>query len=270
MRPVVDLSAHINQSVNSGHPADFPVVLRSVFHGEDDSDVASVPNRVAIVREDTGDVLSVVSDRYSFISHQQILDTTDRAIASLDVGPVPRGIYVDRKGARMRALFKFPGLEQSVRGTDTICPCLKIQNTYDGTSRITVHIGAFRFVCTNLAVGGGGVFAGGFMAVHAGEIPLDRVAEQLTRYLGSFDQVVELYAAWSELNAPEESLSEILERLPARPAKLVRSRLRHVGSVYRAYNVATHVATHTMRSVNGAFELLGAINQEFQRAFPVS
>ena len=40
--------------------------------------------------------------------------------------------------------------------SDQICPCLKLENSYDGTSKVTVHIGAFRFVCMNLAVGGGG------------------------------------------------------------------------------------------------------------------
>jgi hypothetical protein len=37
-------------------------------------------------------------------------------------------------------------------------------------------------VCTNLAVGGGGVFTGGFMAVHAGEVPITQVTNQLTNY----------------------------------------------------------------------------------------
>ena len=130
-----------------------------------------------VVRPDTNEPLAVVSDRYTLVPHQRILDLVSEAIAQLEVGPVPRGVFVDRNGARMRALFKFPALPQSIVNGDGICPCVKVQNTYDGTSRIAVHIGAFRFVCTNLAVGGGGAFAGGFMAVHAGEIPLEDVAK---------------------------------------------------------------------------------------------
>ena len=48
----------------------------------------------------------------------------------------------------------FAALASPVLGRDEICPCLQVRNTYDGSARIAVHIGAFRFVCTNLAVGG--------------------------------------------------------------------------------------------------------------------
>jgi len=39
-------------------------------------------------------------------------------------------------------------------------------------------------------------------------------------------------------------------------------------SVYDAYNAATSVATHDMRSARAAFELLMRINQRFQQQFP--
>ena len=123
-RTPVDLAAHINQTVNRGHPADFSVVLRPVTlvpaHPFETPD--PIPHRLAVVREDTGRVLSVVSDRYSLIPHQRILDIIEEAIAPLDVGDVPRGIYVDRQGARMRGIFKFPALAKPVVGDDTICP----------------------------------------------------------------------------------------------------------------------------------------------------
>jgi len=41
-----------------------------------------------------------------------------------------------------------------------------------------------------------------------------------------------------------------------------------VESVYSAYNIATNHATHRMRSVRTAFELLERINRDFQQQFP--
>jgi hypothetical protein len=35
----------------------------------------------------------------------------------------------------MHTIFKFPALRQPVLQGDDICPCLKIQTTYDGTPR---------------------------------------------------------------------------------------------------------------------------------------
>ncbi len=227
-RPTVDLSAHINHHLQRGHPADFPVSLVPVFH-RNGSDPEEIPSRRAVVRQDTGEAIAVVSNRYRLVPHQRILEVVEQALVPLDVGPVPRGIYVDRGGARMRALFKFPELAKPVRGNDTICPCLKIHNTYDGTSRIGVHIGAFRFVCTNLAVGGGGVFAGGFMAVHAGEIPLDEVASQLASYLLAFDEIVALYRSWIEQLLDTDRLCRALDALPKTAGEAITETIERNG-----------------------------------------
>lgn len=90
-RRPVDPAAHINQTVEHGHPADFPVTLEPVFVRSNGS-FAPVPNRLAVTRTDSGETLAVVSDRYALVPHQRILDLVSQATARLDVGAVPRGI----------------------------------------------------------------------------------------------------------------------------------------------------------------------------------
>lgn len=269
-RRTVDLAAHINQTIERGHPADFPVVLRPLYYSTGAGhETGYVPNRLAVVRPDTGEALAVVSDRYELVPHQQLLNLVRKAADNLDVGPVPRGVYVDRRGARMRAIFKFPALARPVFSNDEICPCIKIENTYDATSRISVHIGAFRFVCTNLAVGGGGVFAGGFMAVHAGEIPVGRIAEQLSSFLTNFESIATTYRRWTEEHFDWDQLGAVMRLLPKRAGQIIEAGIRQsqVESVYSAYNVATNYATHRMRSARAAFDLLELINRGFQQQF---
>ncbi len=267
-RQPVDLASHLNLTVHHGHPADFPVSLMPVECGTNGVR-RPIPHRLAVVREDTGQPLAVVSDRYTLVPHETILNAVDASLATLDVGPVPRGIYVDRGGARMRAIYKFPALAQSITNGDEICPCLQVRNTYDGTARIGLHIGAFRFVCTNLAVGGGGVFAGGFMAVHAGEIPIDTVTEELANYLRGFDGIAALYRRWKEESLQPQGLQEIFEHdLDGRPEALQQAWLAaNPKTVYAAYNAATDFASHRMRSATAAFHLLGRINKVFQVRF---
>ena len=270
-RPTVNLAAHLNRTVISGHPADFPVVLRPISYRSNGAYVA-VPKRLAVVREDTGEPLALVSDRYTLVQHQAILDAVEAAITRLGLGGVPRGVYVDRRGARMRALYKFHHVSRPVRGTDTICPCVKVENTYDGTSRISAHIGAFRFVCTNLAVGGGGVFAGGFMAVHAGEIPIEALTDQLSTYLDGFSEITELYRTWAGMAFCGDEFQEILSPFPARTAEGIREAASRgpLQTVYDAYNAATWYATHRMRSARSALALLEQLNRRFQVQFPPS
>lgn len=269
MRRTIDLASHLNADVVRGNPADFPVVLRPLYHGERD-DPQAIDSRKAIVREDTGQAIAVVSNRYVLVPHTRILDIVEKAIQPLDVGPVPRGIYVDSQGARMRDIFKFPALSQKVAGDDDICPCLQVRNTYDGTARIALHIGAFRFVCTNLSVGGGGAFAGGFLSIHTGEIPIEKMAEELTSYLSRFASIVELYRAWSGIRPEPEQLEAILRRvLRGRFEELRESMLsRTPVTAFEAYNTLTFHATHKMRSARTAFDMLERVNDAFQRSFP--
>ena len=269
-RQVVDLNSHINATVVRGNPADFPVTLQPVFHNGPDGRKLS-PHRKAIVREDTGQAIAVVSDRYALVPHARIIDAVEEAIRPLDVGPVPRGIYVDSHGARMRALWKFPALTSPVLGRDEICPCLQVRNTYDGSARIAVHIGAFRFVCTNLAVGGGGVFAGGFVSIHAGEIPIEEMAGKLADYLTRFGSIARLYRQWAEQRLTPEALGPVLKQsLKGRFAELEGELITlPPATVFDAYNRLTHHATHSMRSARTAFDMLERINSGFQRAFPV-
>jgi hypothetical protein len=265
-RQPIDLSAHINEDVEQGNPANFPITLRPVYtHGTEGFE--EVPKRFAVVRADTGQAISIVSTRYTLVEHTQLLGAVQQATNGLDVGPVPRGIYVDRGGARMRALFKFPALAAPVRGTDSICPCIKLENTYDGTSRITAQIGSFRFVCTNLAVGGGGVFAGGFMSTHAGEIQIEQLTDQLGHYLANFSGIVATYRRWSEEPLSQEYFGETLQELPLRAREAIAARAAGAVSVFEGYNAATYHATHGMRSARSAFDLLARINHLFQQRY---
>ncbi len=269
-RQPVDLNDHLNANVTRGNPANFGVSLQPVYcDGPEGHQV--IPTRRAIVREDTGQAIAVVSNRYVVVPHTRILKVIEEAIAPLDVGTVPRGIYVDRHGARMRAVFKFPSLARPVVGDDTICPCLQIRNTYDGSSRITVHTGAFRFVCTNLSVGGGGAFAGGFVSIHAGEIPIEMMAGQLAEYLTRFDQIVRLYRQWSEQKPTRDDIDSLLKQsLRGRFDGLRDEMLCAIPStVFDTYNRLTHHATHSMRSARTAFDMLERVNASFQRVFPV-
>lgn len=268
-RQPIDLNSYLNRTVTRGNPADFTVTLQPVFCGE--AGETPIASRRAVVRDDTGQAIAVVSNRYALVPHQRVLDIIEKAIDPLDVGEVPRGVYIERHGARMRALYKFPALARPVLGKDDICPCIQVRNTYDSSARITVHIGAFRFVCTNLSVGGGGAFAGGFVSIHAGEIPIERMADQLAVYLTRFDRIVETYRHWSEQRPEREQLERIIARVLQGRFDELRAEVLSAGplTAFDAYNRLTHHATHSMRSARTAFEMLERVNHAFQKTFPV-
>lgn len=263
----VDLNSHINMDRLRGNPAEFEVSLEPVYHFTEGTKTP-IPTRRAIVRQDTGEAIAVVSERYTLVPHVRILDVVEEAINPLDLGPVPRGIYVDRKGARMRALYKFPSLADTVVGTDEICPCIQVRNTYDGSERISMQIGAFRFVCTNLAMGGGGAFASGFVSIHAGEIPVEEMAGRLSDYLTRFDAIASLYRTWAEMPIETERLTCLLAEVLAdrHPGLKDTMMLMPPPTMFAAYNQLTDYATHRMGSPRLAFEMLDRVNRVWQTA----
>ena len=61
-RRTVDLASPLNQTIERGHAADFPVVLKPLYYGNDGT-FQAVPQRFVVVREDTGRAVAVVSNR---------------------------------------------------------------------------------------------------------------------------------------------------------------------------------------------------------------
>ena len=263
MRRTIDLNEHLNETRLVGKAPD--VALQRVYlegGGE-------VPSSRAVVRTDTGEPLAVVSDQYTLVKHNDVLRVVDDVVEKVSggAGKVPRGIYFEKGGAKLRALYKFPHLARTLEGTDTLCPLISVANSYDGTTRVAVGIGAFRFVCTNLAIGGGGAFASGFRSLHKGEISFERVKEDLEQYLNQFENVIALYKRFRALpwNEPryEQVVEPLRKELGERHTKHV---LRADGSatVFDAYNRLTAYATHDTRSAATAFRLLDWVNRKFQ------
>lgn len=166
--------------------------------------------------------------------------------------------------------LQFPALERSIkvnaldRTYDRLCPVIKVTNSLDGTSKIAIEIGAFSFVCTNFAVGGSGIFAGGFLAVHAGVIRIEAAGDQLRHFLNRFDQILDLFAFWSGIPASVEAHERAVANLPERYAKRLLAKQTSASSVFDVYNNATDYCTHQLRSARRSLELLGEVNRGFQ------
>src|SRR5438552_1526832 len=147
----VDLNSHVNATHLVGNPADFPLTFApAMYNNPVTGQIEEMPNRQIVAHADTGRALSVVSDRYALVAHTTVLEVIGAAIGGLDVGPVPRGIYMSGGGAKMRAIYKFPALERTLnvnaldRREDRLCPLIKVTNSLDGTSKISFEVGCFQ------------------------------------------------------------------------------------------------------------------------------
>lgn len=77
-RQMVDFNTHLNATISCGNPADFEVTFQPVF-AQGPTGLMVIPHRRAVVRTDTGQPISIVSDRYALVPHTQILRANPRA-----------------------------------------------------------------------------------------------------------------------------------------------------------------------------------------------
>jgi phage/plasmid-like protein (TIGR03299 family) len=116
-----------------------------------------IPNRKALVRNDTQDVLSIVSQGYHVVQPEEVLHFYEDLIRLNDFKMETAGSLAD--GRRIWALAKI-GEETRLYGQDKVEGYLLLATSYDGTLATTAQFTSVRVVCNNtleLATGAGNV-----------------------------------------------------------------------------------------------------------------
>ena len=98
-----------------------------------------------IVREDTGDVISCVTDDYKLVTNESLFNSTDKIATKLG-GTLVESRNFNNKKASYKWRFKQP---IKLSKGEEHKPEILIRNSYDGTSEISIMAGAFRLVCSN-------------------------------------------------------------------------------------------------------------------------
>tara|TARA_Y100000310_G_scaffold205478_1_gene205837 strand:- start:1 stop:783 length:783 start_codon:yes stop_codon:yes gene_type:complete len=105
-----------------------------------------------IVREDTNQVISCMSNEYQLVSNETVMNKSSKIIKEND------GVLTDVKsfgnGARTQWVYNFPKIKVPIDKGDVVTPNIIIKNSYDGSCEVSVLGGAFRLICSNgLVVG---------------------------------------------------------------------------------------------------------------------
>lgn len=111
------------------------------------ADGTPVPQRKAVVRADTSDVLGVVGNSYVPVQNRECFGFLDAVVAEGNLRYHTAGAL--GKGERIWLLAKLPDHIQ-VKGSDDIAEkFLLLSNTHDGSTALRVHYTVVRVVCQN-------------------------------------------------------------------------------------------------------------------------
>jgi hypothetical protein len=100
-----------------------------------------------IMREDTGEILSCMTNEYQLVTNQQLYDASIDTLRK--VGAVEREVKVLADGKRSIMRYVIPNVKVKVSKDDIVNPEIMLKNSYDGSWEIGIQAGAYRLVCSN-------------------------------------------------------------------------------------------------------------------------
>jgi hypothetical protein len=233
---------------------DFPVALEKVYTAVRPGSIqgalgVEIPKKRAVVRADTGQVLSLVSSRYPLIPHRRIFAPMQEAIGSMGmrIGRVETRIGLSGAVARVTWL-----LDRTVEvgEGDVVTLALSAQNSYNRTSEIIVELGGRRQSTGAALTAPTTAFRRSFR--HRAGVQLSEVRRAFDGLLEQGTELAEQWKQWAGRTCSAEALSGGLSRdrfgAGARQAVISRFREGRAATVWEAYNALAYYATHTVRS----------------------
>ena len=103
-----------------------------------------------IVREDTGKILSCMTNNYKLVKNETIVKYAQPIIKKNGVEIKEFNVLSD--GAKVHMSWHFPKQVVNIGKNDDLTPEIIINNSYNGTVGVNIIAGAFRLVCSNGAI----------------------------------------------------------------------------------------------------------------------
>lgn len=128
--------------------ANFTISKVRMFAG---SHNIQVPNKYALIRNDTNDVLGVVGERYKVVQHKDMIDNQREVIelSGLNTDNIKENITVARRGARCFVKHTLPDHFITTPDGDTAELTFLGTNSYDGFFSFILSAGARQGACMN-------------------------------------------------------------------------------------------------------------------------
>lgn len=100
-------------------------------------------------RTDTGVIIGVTSERYGIVQNSAFTDSIENGFRDIGLSYTKRDAIVTRWGARSHIEYEFNTRTAVVAKGDTVALRIIARNSFDGTSKSSISVGAVRLVCLN-------------------------------------------------------------------------------------------------------------------------
>ena len=216
----------------------------------------------AVVKKGSGYLYSIVGNRYVIVQHKEVIKAVEQVIESYNLKPKMRIATVNTKTG-VRVFYDVIFEDTKIDG-EKLMFGIRVSNSYNGKSSISINGMGIRDVCSNLMVFGTDLMAE--WIIHAGK-PLDKLIKQILpntmETLVTIQDVIK--AAMKETISPNEILEFVKSlKVSKKMAKRILSYIRTETGVsfekamaenidlnrWGVYNAFTRALTHDTRNLS--------------------
>jgi hypothetical protein len=246
----------------------FPVIQRPIHifnHHETHSGFDAIPNRMAIVNENTNVVLGIVSKNYTPVLNKDVYDLFINALSPYKVKEPIHHLDVDGRKWSCDFILDDPATNYDITGTgDIVGVALRAFNAYDGKKTFGYEIFGFRSMCSN-----GMIFGKQSLFIQAFRHFVGKSQKLLERFkvqFGLFQDNAKIWSQWNKIDFTRENLDTFLlgkkyvgERLSKEIVDLFDNKYAKDGQcrVWDMYNLLTYMSTHESRLKKNVSHIYG-------------
>ena len=208
-----------------------------------------------IMREDTGQVLSCMTNDYRLVTNKELVKAAEPTLKQH--GATLREAVSLGDGQKTVYKWNMPKQLIKIDNNDTMNPEVIIKNSYDGSLQVHILSGAFRLVCSNGMVIGTTIDKHNFKH-NVGNARLDNLEEVIVNVINKTKAEGEKLPLLKETKLKEKDLLKLIELFPSTMSEFLTQYLiaNKPKTYWDLYNVATYILTHKMsRKYNTTHQL---------------
>ena len=199
-----------------------------------------------IIREDTGEVISCMTNEYNLIKNEQVIDIASPIMNKYDAEL--KEVRTFSEGARSQWTWNFPNSTVDIGGGDMVNPTVTIRNSYDGSLEASATAGAFRLVCSNGMVIG--IVLGRSSVKHSiwtKDVDFEKIISSVVKKTGAI--FTKDFPLLAETKVKTEDIASAIKMFPEQYTDTVVNYMlgNEISTYWDLLNAATWVATHNMK-----------------------
>jgi len=199
-----------------------------------------------IVREDTEEVISCMTNEYNLIKNEQIIDIANPIMDKF--GAELKEVASFSNGAKSQWTWNFPESTVDIGDGDMVNPTVTIKNSYDGSLEASATSGAFRLVCSNGLVIG--VVFGNHSVKHSiwsKDFDFEEIITSVVEKTGGI--FTKDFPLLRSTKVKTKDIASVIKMFPEQYTDTVVNYMlgNKINNYWDLLNAATWVSTHSMK-----------------------